>query len=276
MMTGQALSDWILKYTQDDATLSQSKATGVMHCPIKIVLASLVARKIKVPQRATGAIGLRLRLQLRALLQLEAMTNVRKSKRVVKKRDLSHTLCLDTHEESELTNVDVGEPINVRTVRTTSKKRHSAKDIMNNAISIEDPLCTAIVAEEEFSCDTNVAYQTNEVVDDFDISTFGGGLRWPEDGIRCAGRKGTTRLLWLHEFYVVNEGTARQPKLSVYQALQFLVGANYPKGYVEDMTEYGFLVTGMYQHTKFDTVVCDKQDTRFIHCITMVMVGQRY
>ena len=28
--------------------------------------------------------------------QDEAMTNVRQSKRVVKKRDLSHTLCLDT------------------------------------------------------------------------------------------------------------------------------------------------------------------------------------
>jgi hypothetical protein len=71
MMTGQALSDWILKYTRDDATLSSSKATGVMLCPMKIVLASLVSRKIKVPERATGAIGLRLRLQLRALLQLE-------------------------------------------------------------------------------------------------------------------------------------------------------------------------------------------------------------
>jgi hypothetical protein len=71
MMTGQALSDWILKYTRDDATLSTSKATDVMHCPMKIVLASLVSRKIKVPERATGAMGLRLRLQLRALLQLE-------------------------------------------------------------------------------------------------------------------------------------------------------------------------------------------------------------
>ena len=113
----------------------------------------------------------------------------------------------------------------------------SMLDIMKNVISIEDPSCTAIVPEEEVSCDMTVAYQTNEVVDDFDISTFGGELRRPEDGIRCAGRKGTTRLLWLHEFYVVNEGTARQPKLSVYQALHFLMGANCPKGYVEDMTD---------------------------------------
>jgi hypothetical protein len=108
---------------------------------------------------------------------------------------------------------------------------------MKNVISIEDPSCTAIVPEEEVSCDMTVAYQTNEVVDDFDISSFCGGLRRPEDAIRCAGRKGTTRLLWLHEFFVVNEGTARQPKKSVYQALQFLLGAHCPKGYVEDMTD---------------------------------------
>ena len=103
---------------------------------------------------------------------------------------------------------------------------------------IEDRLCTAIVGEEEVSCDTNVvAYQTNEVVDEFDLSSFWGGLRRPEDGIRCAGRKGTTRLLWLHEFFVVKEGTTRQPKVSVYQALQFLLGAHCPQGSVEDMTD---------------------------------------
>jgi hypothetical protein len=71
MMTGQALSDWILKYMRDDATLSESKATGVIYCPMQIVLPSLVSRKIKVHQRATGTIGLCLRLQLSAVLQLE-------------------------------------------------------------------------------------------------------------------------------------------------------------------------------------------------------------
>ncbi len=65
------LSDWILKYTRDDATLSQSKATGVMHCPMKVVLVSLVSRKINVPGRATGNNGHCLRLKLRAILQLE-------------------------------------------------------------------------------------------------------------------------------------------------------------------------------------------------------------
>jgi hypothetical protein len=71
MMTGQDLSDWIQKYTRDDATLSQSTSTGVMFCPIKVVLASLATRKIKVPARATGAIAHRLRVQLRGILQLE-------------------------------------------------------------------------------------------------------------------------------------------------------------------------------------------------------------
>jgi hypothetical protein len=70
-MTGQQLSDWIQKYTRDDATLSQSKATGVMYCPIKVVLASLATRKIKVPARATGANSHGLRLKLRSILQLE-------------------------------------------------------------------------------------------------------------------------------------------------------------------------------------------------------------
>jgi hypothetical protein len=39
---------------------------------------------------------------------------------------------------------------------------------------------------------------------------------------------------------------------------------------------YGFLASGMYQHTKLDTVVHVKQDSCFIHCITIVMQGQRY
>ena len=70
-MTGEALSDWIMKYTRDDATLSQSNETGVMFCPIKVVLASLSGRKIKVPARATGSNSRRFRLQLKSILQLE-------------------------------------------------------------------------------------------------------------------------------------------------------------------------------------------------------------
>jgi hypothetical protein len=71
MMMGQDLSDWIQKCTRDDATLSQSKETGVVFCPINVVLASLTTRKIKVPARVTSANARRLRLQLRSILQLE-------------------------------------------------------------------------------------------------------------------------------------------------------------------------------------------------------------
>jgi hypothetical protein len=69
-MTGADLSDWIMRYTRDDATLSHSKETGVMHCPIKVVIASLANRKIRVQSRGIGK-GLPQRLQLRHILQLE-------------------------------------------------------------------------------------------------------------------------------------------------------------------------------------------------------------
>jgi hypothetical protein len=62
-------------------------------------------------------------------------------------------------------------------------------------------------------------------------------LRRPESGIRCAGRSNTTRLLWLHEFFVVHEGTRRKPVKYIYQALQFLLGAHLPTGVVENMTD---------------------------------------
>jgi hypothetical protein len=52
----------------------------------------------------------------------EAMSNVRQSNRVRKKRDLTHTLCLDSLEDPEMSNVDVRRSINVGTVRTTSKQ----------------------------------------------------------------------------------------------------------------------------------------------------------
>jgi hypothetical protein len=134
----------------------------------------------------------------------EAMSNVRQSNRVIKKRDLAHTLRLDSEVDPEMCNVDVGGSINVGTVRKTSKKRHSATENMNRVILSEEPECTEVGVEEHVSCNTTGAVAMNVEVEDFDISTFGRGLRWPEDGIRCAGRKGTTRLLWLHEYFVVN------------------------------------------------------------------------
>ena len=62
-------------------------------------------------------------------------------------------------------------------------------------------------------------------------------LRPPCRGIRCAGRKDTTRLLWLHEFYVVVEGPRRKPLKLIYQALQFLLGDHLPEGAVHNMTD---------------------------------------
>jgi hypothetical protein len=67
-MTAMDLSDWIMKATRDDATLSNSKLTGVMFCPISVVHASLRNRKI------TGNVeksNLLLRIQLRDILQVE-------------------------------------------------------------------------------------------------------------------------------------------------------------------------------------------------------------
>jgi hypothetical protein len=77
----------------------------------------------------------------------------------------------------------------------------------------------------------------NEEKDNFDMLSCVVGLRLFEDGIRCAGRKGTTRLLWVHEFFVVNEGTSKQMNGCMYQALQFLLGSHLPAGQVPHMTE---------------------------------------
>lgn len=67
-MTARELSDWIMSVTRDDATLSNSKSTGVMYCPIAVVKASLTARNIPFHSRTTVSA---LRLQLREILKLE-------------------------------------------------------------------------------------------------------------------------------------------------------------------------------------------------------------
>jgi hypothetical protein len=67
-MSASDLTDWILRVTRDDATLSNSTLTGVMYCPISVVIASLKTRKVKFPP---GQNHLLLRLQLRDILQLE-------------------------------------------------------------------------------------------------------------------------------------------------------------------------------------------------------------
>jgi hypothetical protein len=67
-MTGRELSDWIFRATRDDATLSNSLLTGVMYCPISVVIASLQSRKVTI---ARGKSDLFLRVHLRDILQLE-------------------------------------------------------------------------------------------------------------------------------------------------------------------------------------------------------------
>ncbi len=67
-MTAQELSDWIMKATRDDATLSNSQLTGAMFCPIRVVHASLTSRKVSFLKRTNSTA---LRVQLRGILQLE-------------------------------------------------------------------------------------------------------------------------------------------------------------------------------------------------------------
>jgi hypothetical protein len=93
---------------------------------------------------------------------------------------------------------------------------------------------------EQIQVDLNNDVSVPPEEDDFDINyVWSRGLRRPDEGIRCAGRSGSTRLLWLHKFYVVNEGTSskRNCVMCMYQALQFQLGVRVPAGSVDNMTE---------------------------------------
>jgi hypothetical protein len=62
--------------------------------------------------------------------------------------------------------------------------------------------------------------------------------RVPDKAIRCAGRKRTSRLLWLHEFFRVYECARSKNKFPwIYQALKFKVGAQLPEGVVQEMSD---------------------------------------
>jgi hypothetical protein len=124
---------------------------------------------------------------------------------------------------------------------TAHKKPHIKLETQGESMDIERMVITptldeGTVAEQiEFDSSNDVSVPPEE--DDFDITMLGRGLRRPDEGIRCAGRSGTTRLLWVHEFYVVNEGTSSKRNCVMYQALQFLLGAHLPAGSVDNMTE---------------------------------------
>ncbi len=54
--------------------------------------------------------------------------------------------------------------------------------------------------------------------------------------MRCVERKGTSMMLWQHEFFMLIELSPRgPPKPYVYQALEFRVGVNLPEEEVERM-----------------------------------------
>jgi hypothetical protein len=169
--------------------------------------------------------------------------NVRQSRRVQKKRDLLQTLCL-SNEVLELSNAVVEGSSSSETVRVIGNKRHSAKKESKEAMLIAeagDIFCIRTnindVVEEKVAVVATVQTQHSEENDDFDMFSCVVGLRLPEDGIRCAGRKGTTRLLWVHEYFVVNDSTSKQGNGCMYQALQFLLGCHLPAGQVTHMTE---------------------------------------
>ena len=61
--------------------------------------------------------------------------------------------------------------------------------------------------------------------------------RLPDKCIKCAGRKRTSRLLWLHEFYIVNGNKRKKTNPLVYQSLQFVLGAELPEGVVHGISD---------------------------------------
>ncbi len=50
----------------------------------------------------------------------------------------------------------------------------------------------------------------------------------PAQSLKCAVRKRSSRLLWLHEFYIMYGNKRRKTNPNVYQSIQFLFGAVFP------------------------------------------------
>ena len=91
---------------------------------------------------------------------------------------------------------------------TAHKKPHILLETQDESMVIESMVINPTLDEgtvaEQIEVDLNNDVSVPPEEDDFDITMLGRGLRRPDEGIRCAGRSGTTRLLWVHEFYVVN------------------------------------------------------------------------
>jgi hypothetical protein len=155
-------------------------------------------------------------------------SELRKSQRVQHKRSHSETMCK--------TDVNVRTTLHSQNISMDQPVEHILIEEHDASVTINSDLLDVTEGEQCFLSDDGENFEQDEI-DDFDIKKFGRGLRRPDAGIRCAGRKGTTRLLWLHEFFVVNEGTKHKSNCRIYQALQFLLGSHLPEGQVADMTD---------------------------------------
>jgi len=127
---------------------------------------------------------------------------------------------------------------NVRESRRVKKRR----DIAHTANVLQEDSCMDTIvnhdAGERPSRKKKVQIRREQPNGEGDVTPLGNvALRAPCKGIRCAGRKDTTRLLWLHEYYVVEEGSRRRRMKFIYQALQFLLGDHLPDGEVPNMTD---------------------------------------
>ncbi len=78
----------------------------------------------------------------------------------------------------------------------------------------------------------------------------------PDKCIKCAGRKRSSRLLWLHEFFIVNGNHRKKTNPLVYQALQFMLGC----------WDYG-----MYQPKLFVSIADGIKATCFARSLMMMM-----
>ena len=123
------------------------------------------------------------------------------------KRELQQSSCRNTVEQM-VRSVGECEAVTEETFPASSNSIDSVTEIKKAIVPIVDPAYTELVTEVE-SRATQELFVCPRV---------------PEDGLRCTGRKGTTRLLWLHEFFVVREGTRTERTYSVYQAVQFCWG----------------------------------------------------
>jgi hypothetical protein len=140
------------------------------------------------------------------------VNNVRESHRIRKKRELATSSNGDSREGSGLGGLVVG-----NCDLTLLQQRPNDETCRNPKVYN--------------------GRQQNNKGDGYATSLANVMLCGPQAGIRCAGRNDTTRLLWLHEFYVVHEGTRSKGHNYIYQAVNFMMGEHVPAGEVGNMSD---------------------------------------